>query len=248
MHLTRTLSSPKMELMSDKTIIFVGDVHFPFENSESLKLVLKAIKELEPYVVVQLGDIFDFFSFGRFAHTQNLYTPQQELLLGKQKADKFWESVRKLVPTAKLYQVRGNHCERPLKTVLRKAPELECFLDIERYFKFPGVHSQPSEADELVLRAFGRDICVMHGFLPRPGEHLRKNLVCTVTAHTHVGWVFPLRMRNEVIWELNCGWIGGPAEHPIPFGYTKQRQFARQTQGMGVLDKWGPRFVPFDTN
>lgn len=234
--------------MSNKIILFIGDIHFPFENIMSLKRVMKAIGELKPYVVVQVGDLFDFFSFGRFARTYNLYTPQHELMLGKQKADRFWGNVRKLVPTAKLYQVRGNHDERPLNTILRKAPELECFLDIERYFKFPGVHSQPSETEELVLRAFGRDICVMHGFLTRPGEHLRKNLICTVTAHTHHGWVHYHRMRTEVIWELNAGWIGGPTYHPIPFGYTKQRQFARQTQGFGALDKWGPRFVPLDTN
>ena len=64
-----------------KTIIAIGDCHFPFANAASLFRIEQMAKQIKPQVILQIGDAMDAFSFGKYPRTHNLMTPNQELVI-----------------------------------------------------------------------------------------------------------------------------------------------------------------------
>jgi Icc-related predicted phosphoesterase len=223
--------------MSTPFIIAIGDLHFPFHDAARLRQVLDAVKSLHPDIVVQMGDLYDMYSFAKFPRTHNLMTPKDEVLRGRAQAETFWETIRKSVPQAELYQIKGNHDSRPLARVADKFPEVEALLNIEALWQFPGVNTQVDEREELIIN----DIVFMHGFRQH-GHHARHNRKSTVCGHLHRGGVHYERLGDKIIWELNAGHVADVTSAPL--SYTKQRKFSHWTAGYGVIDALGPRFVP----
>lgn len=188
---------------------------------------------------MQLGDLYDLYSYSRFARSQNLTTPQKEMAFGRAKAEDFWAALQKASPGAECWQVIGNHDSRPFKRISELAPEFEHIVakGLEGFWHFPGVQTQPSEKNELILDG----ICFMHGYRQH-GTHVTYNLMPTVVGHTHVGGVVYHRIKGRTIWELNCGFIADRTS--IPMSYTQQSKISRLTEGVGFIDDYGPRFIP----
>jgi hypothetical protein len=220
------------------TVLAIGDAHCPWMLFRSLDAICAAIKSIRPDIVLQLGDLYDFFSWTRFPRTHNLLTPVQEAKQGRKQAEHMWNRVRKAHPKAKRFQLRGNHDDRPYKRILEAAPEFEELLALDPYFKFDGVETQPSSRDELVIQG----VCYMHGFRSKLGDHARHNRMSTVCGHSHKGGVVTMRLGKKTLWECNAGFIANPFSRPLSYGM--QRKFNDQTQGFAVIDARGPRFVP----
>lgn len=224
-----------------KTIIAIGDCHFPFSNAASLFRIEQMAKQIKPQVILQIGDAMDAFSFGKYPRTHNLMTPNQELELGKKMLYQMWENLKKASPKSKMVQMTGNHDERVIKRLIEKAPELEFLYSIEQILDLPrGVEIIKSERDEFIID----DILFMHGFRSRLGDHAKHNGMNTVCGHSHLGGVVYQRLGKKTIWELNCGFIAKD-QNCIPLGYTRQR-ISKWTQGVGLIDHLGPRFIPFE--
>jgi len=223
------------------TCVAFGDTHFPFAHKGALQRALRVVRDLKPDLVVQVGDLYDLFSFSRFPRSHNVMTPKRELEIGRADAAAFWKAVRAAAgKKARLHQLIGNHDERIVKRVMEALPEFEPFLvDVHRrLWEFDDVTTQPSERDELVIGG----ICYMHGFRSKLGDHAWHNRMSTVTGHSHVGGVIYHRLGNRTTWELNAGYLGNPYTRPLSYGM--QRRFARWTHGVGVIDERGPRFIP----
>ncbi len=218
--------------------MILGDVHAPWILWRSADEVVNAVRRLKPKIFVQIGDLYDFYSWGRFPRTSNLITPENEMKQGHKDACLLWERIRKASPRTKRFQLKGNHDDRPLKQILAKAPEFEALLSVNPMFDFDGVETISSSRDELIIK----DVCFMHGYRSKLGDHARHNRMKTVCGHSHTGGVVYLREGRKTIWELNAGFIANP--HSRPLGYTSQRRFSHWTQGYGVIDDVGPRFVP----
>lgn len=225
-----------------KRVVPIGDVHAPWHSKHYCDRVVDFIAERRPDVVVQVGDLYDLFSWGRFPRTLNLYTPAQELAEARKVGEELWLRIRKAAPKAKRFQLWGNHDERPAKQIMAKAPEFEEFVSkgMKSIMTFDGVETIESFRDELVID----DVCYMHGFRARLGDHAIFNKMNTVCGHTHYGGVVPINLDGRIIWELNVGYVGDRFSKPM--GYTPQRRFSRWTPGVGEVDEYGPRFVPFD--
>lgn len=187
--------------------------------------------------MVQIGDLYDFYSFSRFPWSRNIMTPQQEVMEGRQLAEDMWDKIKSIVPKAELYQLRGNHDDRPYKRLLEKCPEFELFGGIDDYYKFDGVNTICSQREELFIN----DICFIHGYRGRIGDHLKFNHMNTVTGHTHRGGVLYFPIRFETLWELNAGHMTDRTAKPL--SYTAQKRISNWTLGYGLIDQWGPRFV-----
>lgn len=228
------------------TALIVGDPHFPFVNKRSLLAVYSQIKYRQPDVIVQVGDLFDFVSFSPFPNKRQFILAKDELQQGREAASKFWINCQKIAPNAKCHQLRGNHDERPLKTLARKgAAEFEPMVSckIDEMFSFPGVITQPDERTELILKVAGFDIMFMHGFFLKPLQHTRENQMCTALGHTHYGYTAFVPQKDKVLWELNAGYIAD--REAFPLSYSKQRAVSKSVQGFGWIDKNGPRFISF---
>lgn len=223
-----------------KTILAIGDTHFPFANKQSLNRIYEITKQVKPQIIVQIGDLYDMFSFGRFPRSLSVIAPKDEVSRGREEAEVMWRWLSRLSPKAKLFQLMGNHDERPLKKILTTFPEAESLLRVKELFEFHDVETLKAERDELIIDK----ILFMHGFRSKLGDHARHNHMSTVCGHSHQGGSVFMRLGDKTIFELNCGYIADP--HCEALSYTRQRRISNWTQGVGLIDANGPRFIPFE--
>lgn len=218
-------------------IIAIPDMHAPFHSRSGLRQLYKAAEDLAPTHVIQLGDLYDFYSFSRYPRSLNLLTPKQEIEDARNSALAFWITMKAIAPRAKRYQLLGNHDSRVEKKISSLFPEAESLINAHAMFEFKGVETMESERQELVIE----DILFQHGFRSKLGDHARHNSMKTVCGHSHRGGVVYQRLGDKVIWELNAGHLVD--ETRKPFMYTPQRLMATWTMGFGIIDQYGPRFV-----
>jgi UDP-2,3-diacylglucosamine pyrophosphatase LpxH len=223
--------------MAYPTTLCLGDIHFPWAKWSLLNQVIKLTAQIKPKRIVQVGDLYDMYSYSRFARSVNLMTPKQEVESGRKMAEKLWKELQKAAGKGvECYQLKGNHDERFANRMLAAVPEFEHLLS-NGLWCFDGVKTQESERQELILG----NVCFLHGYR-RHGDHVKFNLMSTVCGHTHLGGVIYHRQRNDTIWELNCGYLADPST--VPLSYSQQSKFSRMTHGVGLIDSLGPRFIP----
>ena len=68
------------------------------------------------------------------------------------------------------------------------------------------------------------------------------NMMNSVVGHSHLGGTVFLPFKDNILWELNCGYIGDPES--LALSYTAQKKVSKWTLGYGVIDDVGPRFNP----
>jgi DNA repair exonuclease SbcCD nuclease subunit len=218
----------------------IGDTHFPWVDRPRLDRALAIIKDFRPDAVVQMGDVFDLYSWSKYARTYDLMTPREELISARSGAEAMWHMIQVNTPGVRCYQLLGNHDDRLFKTVYGKLPELEAvlnYLDVSSLWRFDGVDTQADGRDELEL---GGNIFI-HGYRTRLGDHLNyfgRNVVC---GHSHKAGVVYRRYHGETRWEMNVGFIAQPDSPVMQYTSTKT---ADTTPALGLIDDLGPRVVP----
>ena len=224
--------------VGNKKILCIGDAHFPWVHKGALDAIYQYIR-VNPDItdVVQLGDLYDMYSWAKFPRSHMLYTPKAEIELGRAMAEEMWVTIRGMLPNSRCYQITGNHDVRPIKKVMELAPEMEVFIEFSKWFEFAGVKTVTDPREWLEIG----NVSFTHGHLSTPGAHAKsfdRNVVC---GHSHKGSVQYLHKRDgNTLFELNCGYIGDPLSRPMSYTATKQVNW---TLGFGVIDQWGPRFI-----
>lgn len=239
-------SKPKREIIcpsvsftpSNFRCLVLGDIHFPWASMDALAMVYAIAEMIKPTHIVQIGDIADFFAYSKFPRTMNTYSPQAETELYYEMASTMWHKLKAIAKDAECYQLKGNHGDRAFKRMIEKAPELEHMVDFDKWFTFPGVNLVSDSRQELMIN----DIAFIHGYKTQLGahrDHMLKNVVC---GHSHLGGVSYRNMDGKILWELNAGYLGCADSKAL--SYTAQRS-VKWTLGVGLVDDWGPRFIPF---
>lgn len=220
--------------------VFIPDVHFPFPHLRTLEKIYRFIEREKPDVIVQVGDLFDMYSHGRFPRSHNIFTPREEYALGKKQAEVMWAEVARAAPTARRVQLTGNHDVRPLKRIIETYPEAEDWISeiFGKIMTFDGVETILDPRQELPLPG---DVSVFHGYRSKLGDHRDFVMSNAVVGHQHVGGCVFRNIKGRVLWELNCGLAGDPAAKGL--SYTPQK-ITNWTLGFGFLDADGPRFIP----
>lgn len=225
--------------------LFVGDTHLPWCDEARLNTILDAIVKLQPDIVAQMGDLYDFYSFSRHPKSLNIMTPKQELVEGRAQAEAFWSAVAVMAPGARRIQLLGNHDTRIERMVMSKAPELEAVLealDFKQLWRFEGVETQADYTSEIVIDGLdnGNPVMLLHGYRSKLGDHARFNQMSTVVGHTHRAGVVPIKLHDRIIHELNCGYVAD--QHSRVMNYRDQR-LSDSTPAYGIWDELGPRYV-----
>jgi hypothetical protein len=220
-----------------------GDIHFPFHHKLLLPLAVWICIKSRVQYIVQIGDLHDKYSSSKFPRSYNLFTPKEERTWCNYYAELFWMVLQQHLPEAEKYQLLGNHCVRPIKRVLEKAPEYEEELVsiLHEDYTFDHVTTIYDPRDELIID----DIWYQHGHLSKLGAHCQYNHNNTVVGHTHRGGfdTFPLNGHAmKQIFELNSGYLADPNSPGL--SYTMQKKVTRWTHGYGLVDAMGARFVP----
>lgn len=226
-------------------IIGIGDLHFPFMATNVFNWILRSIilpNKNDIYAIVQLGDLYDLFSYSKFSK-RLFMTPREETFEAIAGAEKFWKSIHKVCPNAKKFQILGNHDARLAKRVVEKMPELDHLVKYNEIFTFDNVETVYDPLESLVLRNWH----FIHGF-GKEGSHVEAvhfNNVCL--GHTHRGgtWTKRLNQRKNpvLLTELNCGFLGNPFHEALI--YRPLKKYFTWTWGVGVIDQYGGRFIPY---
>lgn len=225
-----------------RRIIAVGDLHLPWCHAPAVKFALKRIKEFAPEAIVQVGDLYDLYSYNRYGRSQSVMSPQQEQIHGRAAAEEFWKNAREAAPKAKLYQLAGNHDARIIKRIMEKAPEYE-FVVLEKFeelLTFKNVTTIFDPREELIID----DVTFIHGYLTGIGAHMMESHENVVCGHTHRGGAVFHPWGGKMKWELNVGFLGD--RKAVPLSYTMRKKFSRWTLGVGEIDESGPKFCPFE--
>lgn len=219
----------------------VPDTHFPFTDLNGLSLVFTLIEREKPDVVIQIGDLYDQFSFSKFARSHDLMTPQEEVQEAREGAVNMWSKIRKLSSRkTRLIQLLGNHDDRMMKRVCEKFPEIAALTTglYDSLYKFPSVETVMDSRSELVID----DVIYTHGFLGS-GKHVGYFQKSVVHGHTHRGAVYTLEQAGRTLFELDCGFLADRNATPLKYTPTTT---TRWSLGCGIVDGLGPRFVPFN--
>lgn len=222
-----------------KKVIILGDCHAPWIEQRTVDRFLDHLRSEHFDVCLQMGDLYDLYSQSRWARTHDLCTPSEELKAGREWAENFWSSVKKIQKNIKCIQLKGNHDDRAHKRMLEKVPELAPFCDFESSWRFKGVITIQDSRQELYLD----DVVYQHGHRGKLGDHARFNLQKTVVGHSHKGGTVFFPHRDQMIWELNVGFCA--STEAVPMRYSPQT-IHKMTQGYGIVDILGPRFIPID--
>lgn len=219
-------------------ILVLGDIHFPFHNKRALKEVLLTIKNEKPTHVVQIGDLYDQYSFSRFTR-KNLERPEDEMRRGREDAVDMWNNICRNVPNSKKYQILGNHDVRLIKRVQERLPEAQELVkkSVMELYRFKGV--QTIEDDRSILKI--GDIAFHHGYLSKLGDHMKYLSQKTVVGHSHIGGVIFEQRAGKIIWELNAGYLADETAEPLRYRPTKTSKW---TLGYALITNGNPQFIP----
>lgn len=229
----------RVELKAAKPRILVaGDAHFPFADKAKVSTFLSLVRDLKPTHVIQIGDLYDMYTFSRFARSVNLVSSQDELEAGRAQATAFWKAVKAASPKADCTQVLGNHSARLFKSLLSRAPEFEPLVaeTVEGLLDFPGVRNMGSPRSELVIN----DIVFIHGWSCRPGFHRDYFGQSVVHGHTHHAGISYKAQKGTPLFELDCGHMADSSTLPLSYGETKTTNWIA---GCGFIDAHGPRVI-----
>lgn len=218
-------------------IVAIGDIHAPWMCETTMMLIYQFIEMVKPEYIVVMGDFYDFFSQSKFPK-QIMITPQDEVNTARSMLEKVFQSLKRVAPQAKIYNILGNHDLRPSKRLIESAPELIPFFDFDSFFKFPESELFKSARDPLVISG----IAFHHGFM-KQYSHMVKFGMPTVCGHTHNGGLHYEKVHGKWLWELNAGFVGDPSK-PC-FNYTAVKEL-NWTRGVGYISEWGPHFIPFE--
>lgn len=173
-----------------KRIVFVPDIQYPLHNKRQVNSLAGYIRETQPDDVIQVGDLPDFTSLGRWVRgRRGEYDPQ---IRGHV------DGVKKLIEKLGIkHWKRGNHDERLDKYVEENAPALKGFpgLSIEEAFDLENLGCEYHRS----LYEFTPGWVVAHGdegpTSKYPGgtalalaERVGKSVVC---GHTHKAGILP---------------------------------------------------------
>lgn len=228
------------EISSVPRVIAIGDVHAPFHDESWFAWMLNYIEFRRPTLVIQVGDLYDMLSFSKYPRSHNIMTPADEMEEGRAVAVDMWTDIQKRAPNARCVQLRGNHDDRLEKRLVSYLPEIESLVmpTLAALWHFPGVQTINESREE-----FTHNGVMYHHGHRKFGTHVTYNNQSTVNGHLHTGGVKFLQTLDGTIWELNAG-CGIDVKAPV-FSYGAQKRLHGATLGLGEIDEYGPRFIPY---
>ncbi len=221
-------------------VLILGDLHFPFHNKEACKVVWKRICEVKYTHIIQIGDLLDQYSFTRFAK-KNIFLPDRELKFGRELAVEMWDKIVKQQPGAVCVQLLGNHDVRAVKRAQEKLPEAQDIVrdSLLELYQFEGVYTVQDPRQEYFID----DICFLHGYRSKLGDHTKFMHKSTVHGHTHRGGMLPVPINGKTLWELDVGYLADCTKEPMAYSEQKTNNW---TLGFGEIDSLGARFNPIN--
>lgn len=193
-----------------KRILFVPDVHVPYEDKKAFALMLKAAKRFKPDHLVILGDFIDCYSVS--SHSKD---PTRSLKL-KAEVDEAKAALAKLAALGAKNNVfiAGNHSDRLTRYLQDKAPELYNFISIPKILQLKemGFRYVPyKEHYKLGKLSMTHDVGVAGRYAHYKALDTFQSSI--ITGHTHrIGYAVEGDSRGNRHLTAMFGWLGDVEE------------------------------------
>lgn len=219
-------------------VLAIPDCHFPFHDQDALSLVYAYIEKLHPTVIVQLGDLYDMYSFSKFPRSHDIMTPKEELAEGRMAAESMWRNCRSASSkTTRLIQLFGNHDVRPMLRIQEKYPEIASLMDLNHLWQFNDVETIVDDRCKFTIDG----IIYTHGFRSKLGDHMKFLGKSVVRGHSHRAGIVFLNQWQDTLFEMECGYIADDKTEPLKYTHTQQATWIKT---VGFIDEFGPRIIP----
>lgn len=216
-----------LALDSEGWWLVLSDVHIPFHHKQTVELAVKTARKYRVAGVLLNGDILDFHAISRFDRTPDDVRYQAEITAGRQ----FFDYLRKQLPRTRIVYRAGNHEERLILFLVRKAPELfgldvlttQSLLQLDRHeveymeerrviklgrlnvihgHEYPGVSNPVNPARGLFLRAKSVAMC---GHYHQTSEHHEP----TIAGKPQGAWSVGCACQLNPPWQPFAKWNTG---------------------------------------
>lgn len=214
--------------MKTTRVLFIGDIHAPYQDESCLSAVLKFCKWWKPNEIFIIGDLLDAYAFARFVKNPETALKAQDEI---DEAVNILKQIKNHNPQAKICLVRGNHEYRLQKYLWTRAPELASLreLNIESLLQLKNIGINYESHGRLEHRG----VVIKHGSVVRKHSsytakaEFEKEGQSGVSGHSHrVGLYRKDNVNNPHIW-MECGCLckkdmeymeGEPADWHQGFG------------------------------
>ncbi len=194
-------------LVKQKKVLFIPDIHCPYEDTIALEALYCFMNWWKPDTVIILGDLIDFYAISRFNKDPDRALKLQEEL---DSSVQVLKDIKDRAGNAKIYFIKGNHEARLKKYLWSNATELNSLkaLRLENLLQFERFNIKYEDRGLLKYK----HLIVKHGTLVRKftcytakGE-FEKNGKSGVSGHTHrLGSYRHTNEGGEYIWvESGC--------------------------------------------
>jgi len=107
-------------VISQSRVLILSDLHFPYQDNQSIKAAINYGKEMKANCILINGDLIDFATISRHEKDWRHRSVAHEF----ETVRSFLSELRRHFPKAKIVFKEGNHDERWEKWLFLKAPEI----------------------------------------------------------------------------------------------------------------------------
>jgi predicted MPP superfamily phosphohydrolase len=215
-----------MKTQTEKAVV-IGDLHIPFHDKRTVKLVLSFIKWFSPDKIFLNGDIIDCWEISRFQRPLSI---EERLKDEIQEGIEFLRTLRKTAPKAEIIYIFGNHEYRFEMFIAKNARELHGLkgMTLEEQLELKELKIKPINSHQ--RENFYRYGHMLIGHFNKVNKHsayTAKNLldekgISLIQSHTHRGGVsykhdfvdFKVAVENFCLCELNPPYLSIPNWQP----------------------------------
>jgi predicted phosphodiesterase len=237
---------PKVSNQIEKSI-FLGDIHFPFQDNKALDIAKKFMKWYEPDIIFLIGDMLDFYTLSSFdKDPRRIGQLQDEIDMGVE----FLTELREEHPSAEIVYIEGNH-EQRLQRYLHRHPEISFLKAIQftELLNFDELKIQFFEYKDPIL--YTDNFIVEHGHIAKKHAGatakamLMERNLNGISGHTHrmaqVSWSCPTGMRtwteNGCLCNLHPEYISGTPDWQHGFSIGEYYQEVDKMEVTPILVK-----------
>lgn len=203
------------DTLKDGVVIVFSDAHVtPKKLSSAQKAMLTICKELNPDMVINLGDIFDFASISSHDKMawEDRFTLEDELEAGIE----YMQSIQKATPTSKKYFLYSNHDCRFNKFLAKHAPQ---FRGVKGFSLEDHVPKEWINCMSLNLNKNTMFLHQYNGGVHAGYNNVVKSGISIVTGHTHIMECKPFTDYNGTRYGIQTGTLSSIQDNPF-FNYT----------------------------
>jgi len=230
-------------------VVFISDIHAPFEDKKALAILYNFIKWFKPDTVFIMGDLLDAYAISRFSKDPEGALHFQEEL---DRAIDILKDIRTISKKAKIYYIKGNHSGRIQKYLWNNAKELAGLhaLELPNLLGLKRLNIEYVEKGMMMYKG----VMVKHGSVVRKfagytaKAEFEKNGCSGVSAHSHRAAIYmQTNAGGDYKWmEVGClckldqEYMEGETpnwQHSFGIGYFHKKTKRYQLELVNIIDK-----------